>query len=104
MAAPCGAPATVALGCNGNGGGGGAAAARQCAALAAQGARLQVLLVDERARQQRAKELLLTGASSASSLQVAKLLRDSVVAFDPAVRPDVYRRNRGAAVVLLGGV
>lgn len=82
VAAPCGAPATVALAVRGSGT---AAAARQWSALAAQGVRLQVLLVDERQRQQRAKDLLLAGASSASSGQVAKLLRDSVVAFDPAV-------------------
>lgn len=83
VAAPCGAPATVALAVRGSGS---AAASRQWSALAAQGARLQVLLVDERQRQQRAKDLLLAGASSASSGQVVKLLRDSVVAFDPAVR------------------
>lgn len=86
VAAPCGAPTTVTLGVGSSGAA--AAAAQQWAALAEQGTRLQVLLVDERARQQKAKELLLTGASSASSSQVATLLRDSVVAFDPTVRPE----------------
>lgn len=77
LAAPCGGALRLALG--------GPCAAAQWAALRAAQACVRMLLVDERKRQEHAKRLLLQGASSASNAQVAALLAESVVAFDPAV-------------------
>lgn len=76
IAAPCGGHVRLTLA---------AAVQQQWDQLLGSGARLQLLLVDERLRQQQAKSLLLTGASSASTQQVAELLRECVVAFDPTV-------------------
>lgn len=73
VAAPCGANLHVALAPSGGGKPlppGSAAATQQWEALRSCGARAQLLLVDERARQQRTKELLMSGASGASNAQV----------------------------------